>query len=199
MSDPQVRGPAEAGTMELTAKTNASARVILESMAILLVCKPELASAHETGEMPRLFPRLAFARRTSSCVARDVRFTSGELAAHQCVARRASRHRGVKADVRRFAISPSGAVYARPRLKTTCQTEDQCGCDFIPLLQAALDAERRQAMSFSISTLLTRNLHDVFGGNDPTRRRAAIDEISPKIMRSYEEKKITSPSRGFEI
>src|SRR5256884_4895582 len=36
---------------------------------------------------------------------------------------------------------------------------------------------RRQAMSYSISTLLTRNLHDVFGENDPGRRRAAIDEI----------------------
>src|SRR6201981_264276 len=43
--------------------------------------------------------------------------------------------------------------------------------------QAALDAERRQAMSYSISNLLTRNLHDVFGENDPARRRAAIDEI----------------------
>ena len=32
-------------------------------------------------------------------------------------------------------------------------------------------------MSFSISTLLVRNLHDVFGENDPKRRRAAIDEI----------------------
>jgi len=32
-------------------------------------------------------------------------------------------------------------------------------------------------VSYSISTLLTRNLHDVFGENDPTRRRAAIDEI----------------------
>jgi hypothetical protein len=38
-------------------------------------------------------------------------------------------------------------------------------------------AERRQAMSYSMSTLLTRNLHDVFGENDPARRRAAIDEI----------------------
>ncbi len=26
-------------------------------------------------------------------------------------------------------------------------------------------------MSYSISTLLTRNLHDVFGENDPARRR----------------------------
>ena len=32
-------------------------------------------------------------------------------------------------------------------------------------------------MSYSISTLLTRNLHDVFGENDTARRRAAIDEI----------------------
>jgi hypothetical protein len=32
-------------------------------------------------------------------------------------------------------------------------------------------------MSSSISTLLTRNLHDIFGENDPARRRAAIDEI----------------------
>jgi hypothetical protein len=32
-------------------------------------------------------------------------------------------------------------------------------------------------MSHSISTLLTRNLHDVFGENDPARRRAAIDEV----------------------
>jgi len=32
-------------------------------------------------------------------------------------------------------------------------------------------------MSYSISTLLTRNLQDVFGENDPARRRASIDEI----------------------
>ena len=32
-------------------------------------------------------------------------------------------------------------------------------------------------MSYSISTLLIRNLHDVFGENDPARRRAAIQEI----------------------
>jgi hypothetical protein len=32
-------------------------------------------------------------------------------------------------------------------------------------------------MSYSISTLLTRNLHEVFGENDPARRRVAIDEI----------------------
>jgi hypothetical protein len=32
-------------------------------------------------------------------------------------------------------------------------------------------------MSNSISTLLLRNLSDVFGENDPVRRRAAIDEL----------------------
>ncbi|ABE61592.1 conserved hypothetical protein [Nitrobacter hamburgensis X14] len=32
-------------------------------------------------------------------------------------------------------------------------------------------------MSNTVSTLLLRNLHDVFGEIDPTRRRAAIDEI----------------------
>src|SRR6476659_1650140 len=42
---------------------------------------------------------------------------------------------------------------------------------------AALYADRRQAMSYSISTLLTRNLHEVFGENDPARRRATIEEI----------------------
>ena len=32
-------------------------------------------------------------------------------------------------------------------------------------------------MANSVSTLLTRNLQDVFGENDPARRRAAIDEL----------------------
>jgi hypothetical protein len=32
-------------------------------------------------------------------------------------------------------------------------------------------------MSYSISTLLTRNLSDVFGENDPARRRTALDEL----------------------
>ena len=46
--------------------------------------------------------------------------------------------------------------------------------------------QRRQAMSFSISTLLTRNLHDVFGENDPARRRAAVDEIFTEDCVFYE-------------
>jgi hypothetical protein len=32
-------------------------------------------------------------------------------------------------------------------------------------------------MSCSIATLLTRNLHDVFGESDPARRRAAVNDI----------------------
>ena len=32
-------------------------------------------------------------------------------------------------------------------------------------------------MSYTISTLLIRNLQDVFGAHDPARRRTAIDEI----------------------
>src|SRR5438034_1541554 len=47
-------------------------------------------------------------------------------------------------------------------------------------------AERRQAMSYSMSTLLTRNLHDVFGENDPARRRAASDEIFTEDCVFYE-------------
>jgi hypothetical protein len=41
-------------------------------------------------------------------------------------------------------------------------------------------------MSYSISTLLTRNLHDVFGEDDPARRRAAIDEIFTEDCVFYE-------------
>jgi len=43
-----------------------------------------------------------------------------------------------------------------------------------------------QTMPYSISTLLTRNLHDVFGENDPVRRRAAIDEIFTEDCAFYE-------------
>ena len=41
-------------------------------------------------------------------------------------------------------------------------------------------------MSYSISTLLTRNLDDVFGENDRARRRAAIDEIFTEDCVFYE-------------
>ena|SRR5579871_6770582 len=43
-------------------------------------------------------------------------------------------------------------------------------------------------MSYSISTLLTRNLYDVFGENDPARRRAAIDEVFTEDCVFYDPK-----------
>jgi len=45
-------------------------------------------------------------------------------------------------------------------------------------------------MSNSISTLLIRNLRDIFGENDPERRRAAIDEIYTEDVVFYD------PSKG---
>jgi hypothetical protein len=44
-------------------------------------------------------------------------------------------------------------------------------------VQIASIIEQGDNMSYSISTLLLRNLRDVFGENDPARRRAAIDEL----------------------
>jgi hypothetical protein len=48
-------------------------------------------------------------------------------------------------------------------------------------------------MSYSVSTLLTRNLHDVFGENDPERRRAAMDEIFTEDCVFYD------PSRASTV
>ena len=45
-------------------------------------------------------------------------------------------------------------------------------------------------MSYSISTLLVRNLHDVFGENDPARRRATIYETLIEDSAFYD------PGRG---
>jgi len=41
-------------------------------------------------------------------------------------------------------------------------------------------------MSHSIATLLTRNLHDVFGENDAERRRAAVEDIFTEDAVFYE-------------
>jgi hypothetical protein len=49
-------------------------------------------------------------------------------------------------------------------------------------------------MSYSVSTLLTRNLQDVFGESDPARRRAAIDEIWNEDGVFYDPK--TGATRG---
>jgi hypothetical protein len=46
------------------------------------------------------------------------------------------------------------------------------------LAQAARSPKKETTgMPYSVSTLLTRNLHDFFGENDRERRRAAINEI----------------------
>ena len=50
--------------------------------------------------------------------------------------------------------------------------------------------DEETAMSYSISTLLTRNLQNVFGENDPARRRAAIDEVFTEDRVFYD------PNRG---
>src|SRR3989442_6333868 len=47
---------------------------------------------------------------------------------------------------------------------------------------------KTKAMFYSISTLLTRNLHDVFGENDPARRHTAIDEIFTEDCVFYDPK-----------
>src|SRR6476620_4228568 len=44
-------------------------------------------------------------------------------------------------------------------------------------VQAELDTKPRKTMSYTVPTLLLRDLHDVFGEIDPVRRRAAVDEI----------------------
>jgi hypothetical protein len=44
-------------------------------------------------------------------------------------------------------------------------------------VRAELDTNPRKTMSYTVPTLLLRNLHDVFGEIDPVHRRAAIDEI----------------------
>jgi hypothetical protein len=51
-----------------------------------------------------------------------------------------------------------------------------------------LRSETEDTMSNSISTLLLRNLSDVFGENDPVRRRAAIDEIFHEDAAFYDPK-----------
>src|SRR5260221_6147634 len=43
-------------------------------------------------------------------------------------------------------------------------------------------------MSYTVSALLLRNLHDVFGEIDPVRRRVAIDEIFHEDVVFYDPK-----------
>ncbi len=48
--------------------------------------------------------------------------------------------------------------------------------------------ENQPKMPNTVSTLLTRNLNDVFGENDPVRRRKAIDEIFIEVSVFYDPK-----------
>jgi hypothetical protein len=50
-------------------------------------------------------------------------------------------------------------------------------------------------MPYSISTLLARNLRDVFGENDPARRREAIDYIFTEDCVFYEPRGVPWPRR----
>jgi hypothetical protein len=50
--------------------------------------------------------------------------------------------------------------------------------------------ETENTMSNSISTLLLRDLSDVFGENHPVRRRAAIDEIFHEDAVFYDPKAV---------
>ena len=78
-----------------------------------------------------------------------------------CPCRRSLRHRGV----------------AREIIVGTNITATHLSKDWIEIFEEGFEAERSHTMAYSISTLLTRNLQEVFGENDPARRRAAIDEL----------------------
>jgi hypothetical protein len=54
---------------------------------------------------------------------------------------------------------------------------------------AQIASKEETNMSYSISTLLIRNLQDVFGENDPERRRATIDEIYTEDVVFYDPSK----------
>src|SRR5689334_11638935 len=66
----------------------------------------------------------------------------------------------------------------------------------VEIPQAALDTRRNEAMPYNISTLLTRNLQEVFGENDPERRRAAIDELYTEDGVFYDPNKGVYRGRG---
>ena len=51
-----------------------------------------------------------------------------------------------------------------------------------------IETRNQSNMPTSVSTLLTRNLNDVFGENDPVRRRKAIDEIFTQDAVFYDPK-----------
>jgi hypothetical protein len=84
---------------------------------------------------------------------------------------------------RRQAVAlAAGAAAVVSGARVTAQTSPPKGLPGtepfrVETVQAELDTKRRKIMSDIVSTLLLRNLHEVFGEIDPVRRRAAIDEI----------------------
>src|SRR5258708_22029560 len=61
---------------------------------------------------------------------------------------------------------------------------------------ARFTSKEETDMSNSISTLLIRNLPDVFGENDPERRRAAINELYTEDVVFYDPNKAAYRSRA---
>ena len=68
-------------------------------------------------------------------------------------------------------------------------------CSAPPGASVDIRTENQTSMAHSISTLLTRNLQDVFGENDPVRRRAAINELFTEDCVFYDPNKGVYPGR----
>ena len=81
-----------------------------------------------------------------------------------------------------LVMALAGSTFVRARM---IEAHSTAGESF----ENAPQTGKRQTMSQSISTLLTRNLQDVFGENDAKRRRAAIDEIYTEDIVFYESNK----------
>ncbi len=92
---------------------------------------------------------------------------------------------------RRPAARVSQTLRIDPNRKAEALTD--CPDTLTLRVKGAIDTQtwprgETKDMSYSISTLLTRNLDDVFGENDPARRRAAIDDIFTEDCVFYEPK-----------
>jgi SnoaL-like domain len=80
-----------------------------------------------------------------------------------------------------FMVALAGSIFVGTRIVEAHTTIG------LSSFENALQNGRTPTMSHSsISTLLTRNLQDVFGENDRKRRRSAIDEIYTEDVVFYE-------------
>jgi hypothetical protein len=79
-----------------------------------------------------------------------------------------------------FVVALAGSTLVETKIVGAHSTMESGSFKDIP------QTGRRQSMSNSASTLLTRNLRDVFGENDPARRRAAINEIYTEDVVFYD-------------